>query len=64
MKNTACVWCWKLVKAPSNYDELQQKVVCSPACWAAEYSFTQWMSDKEVNRRAHYRELTRGEDDV
>jgi len=63
MKTTCCVWCWKLVKVADDFDEKKHKAVCSPGCKAGESVFNVWMSDEEINRRAHYRHLTRGDDD-
>jgi len=59
---TACVWCSKLVKVADDYDDLQHKAVCSQSCKDAETLFNLWMSDEEINRRAHYHYLTTGED--
>jgi len=62
MKNAACVWCSKLVKVADTYNDLQHKAVCSPVCKTAEMMFMKYWSDEEINRRAHYRYLTTGED--
>jgi len=59
---TACVWCSKLVEVADDYDDLRHKAVCSRGCKDAETVFNLWMSDEEINRRAHYRYLTTGED--
>jgi len=59
---TACVWCSKLVKVADDYDDLQHKAVCSQSCKDADPLFNLWMSDEEINRRAHYHYLTTGED--
>ena len=61
-KLSACVWCSAIVKVPDTYNDLQHYAVCSPACKAAELVFRQWMSDEAVDQRAHYEELTKGED--
>lgn len=61
MINTCCVWCWKPVKVKAPYDELRHKAVCSQPCKDAEMLFKWHFSDEEINRRAHYRELTKGE---
>jgi len=63
MQNTACVWCSDLIEVPDTYNDLQYKAVCCPACKAAELMFTEYWSDEEINRRAHYRHLTEGQDD-
>jgi len=63
MKTTACVWCSTFVTVPDTFDDLQHKAVCSPTCKSAEMMFTEYWSDEEINRRAHYRYLTEGEDD-
>ena len=62
MKNTVCCWCWKKVTVDNTYSDLKHKGVCSQSCKDAEMLFTQYWSDEEINRRAHYRELTKGED--
>ncbi len=63
MKTSCCVWCWKPVKVKDDYDELQHKAVCCRGCKDAETLFNIHFSDEEINRRAHYRFLTRGSDD-
>jgi hypothetical protein len=63
MKTTCCVWCSAFVKVRDTYNDLQHKAVCSTTCREAEMMFTQYWSDEEINRRAHYRKLTQGEDD-
>jgi len=62
MKNAACIWCHASVKVPDTYNDLQHKAVCSPVCKAAELMFSEYWSDEEINRRAHYRYLTEGTD--
>ena len=62
MKTTCCYWCHAFVKVKDDYDDLQHKVVCSQSCKDAETLFNLWMSDEEINRRAHYHYLTTGED--
>jgi len=62
MKTTVCIWCDTFVRVSNTYDDLQHKVVCSQSCKDAETLFNLWMSDEEINRRAHYRYLTTGED--
>ena len=61
MKTTACCWCDTFVKVRDTYDEMQHKAVCSVTCKEAEMMFCQFYSDEEINRRAHYQELTKGE---
>ena len=63
MKTTCCAWCFAFVKVRDTFDDLQHKAVCSITCKEAETMFCQFYSDEEINRRAHYRELTQGEDD-
>ena len=60
-KLTACVWCSKIMEVPDSYDDLQHKGVCSKGCKDAENLFNMYYSDEEINRRAHYRYLTKGE---
>jgi hypothetical protein len=62
MKTTVCVWCDTFVKVQDTFDDLQHKAVCSQSCKDAETLFNLWMSDEEINRRAHYRYLTTGEE--
>ena len=62
MKTTVCIWCDAFVKVQDTFDDLQHKAVCSQSCKDAETLFNLWMSDEEINRRAHYRYLTTGED--
>ena len=60
---TVCAWCLQLITVPDTFDEKKEKAVCKgTACHAAELLFTQMYSDKEINRRTHYAELTKGED--
>jgi len=61
MKAAYCIWCWKPVKAPANYNNRTQKLVCSQGCRDAEAQFQVHNSDEEINRRAHYIALTKGE---
>lgn len=62
-KMTACVWCWKLMPAPKGYNEKKHKGVCCRGCRDAETLFNIHFSDEEMHRRAHYRHLTRGEEE-
>ena len=62
MKNATCVWCNSIVKVRDNFDDLRHKAVCSQSCKDAELLFNMHFSDEEINRRAHYRELTKGSD--
>ena len=63
MKLACCVWCSTFVKVPDTYDDLLHKAVCSPVCKSAELMFSEYWSDEEINRRAHYRYLTEGHND-
>jgi len=63
MKSACCVWCGTFLKVRDTFNDLQHKAVCSVTCKEAEMLFTLHWSDKEINRRAHYQELTKGEDD-
>ena len=60
---TACVWCDKIITVDEDYNDLQYKGVCSQSCKDAETLFNLWMSDEEINRRAHYKVLTIGSDE-
>ena len=62
MKTVCCCWCFAFVKVRDTFNDLQHKAVCSVTCKEAEMMFTQYWSDEEINRRAHYRYLTTGED--
>ena len=61
MKTTCCVWCSAFIKVEDTFNDLQHKAVCSQTCKEAEMMFTQFYSDEEINRRAHYFELTKGD---
>ena len=63
MKRTCCVWCSALLYVKEPLDEKKHKPVCSVTCSEAEMMFTQYWSDEEINRRAHYKELTEGLND-
>jgi len=52
MKTTSCVWCWKVVKVADDYDDLQNKAVCSRGCKDAETIFNLWMSDERLTEIA------------
>jgi hypothetical protein len=62
MKPWFCDNCDAPIKVQDDYDPLRCPVVCSIGCWKSEYTFMKWMSDEEINRRNHYKELTRGEE--
>ena len=62
MKITCCIWCSTFVKVEDTFDDLQHRAVCSVTCKEAEMMFTQYWSDEEINRREHYKQLTKGED--
>ena len=62
MKKTACVWCSAIVNVHNDFDQWKNKAVCSKGCRDAENLFCTHFSDVEMNRRAHYRFLTTGED--
>jgi len=62
MKTTVCVWCLAPVKVQDNFNERKQKAVCSTGCRDAELLFNIHFGDEEINRRAHYRNLTGQED--
>ena len=61
MKTTVCFWCNGFCQVRDDFDEQEVKPVCCRGCKDAESIFSIWMSDEEINRRAHYRYLTRGE---
>jgi len=61
MKTACCVWCSVPLKVKNSFNDLQHKAVCSQTCYEAEMMFCQFYSDEEINRRAHYIELTQGE---
>lgn len=63
MKLTACVWCSSIVKVGDHYDDLLHVAVCCQSCRDAENLFRLHYSDEEISRRAHYRDLTKGDDD-
>jgi len=60
---TACVWCDKIITVDDTYSDRKHKGVCSQSCKDAETLFNLWMSDEEINRRAHYKVLTIGSDE-
>lgn len=63
MRHTVCCWCLSIVKVSKNFNEKTHRAVCSQSCKDAENLFNLHWSDEEINRRAHYRELTKGDDD-
>lgn len=54
-KQTCCVWCWKTITVPDNYNDLQHKGVCSPKCAKAERWFCRTHSDEHIGLR-YYKE--------
>ena len=62
MKKSACCWCDAIVNVRDDFDQWKDMVACSDGCRAADLLFRQHFSDEEINRRAHYRFLTTGED--
>jgi hypothetical protein len=63
MKPEFCYWCDKPVRVQDNFDPKTQRAVCCRGCKDAEALFQVHYSDEEINRRAHYRYLTKGSDD-
>ena len=61
MKKACCHWCLAIIEVPESFNK-QKKVVCSQSCKDAEMLFNIHWSDEEINRRAHYDELTRGDE--
>ena len=61
MKTVCCMWCLSPIQVKDTFKEQKRKIVCSQSCKDAEMLFTLHWSDEEINRRAHYHELTRGE---
>ena len=59
---TFCFWCLKPVAMSDGFDEKKSKPFCSIGCLNAEMLFNLHFGDEEINRREHYRYLTRGED--
>ena len=57
-----CAWCAKPVVTPKKYKK-GDKIACSIGCRDAETLFCNAFSDEEITRRAHYKELTTGDDD-
>ena len=62
MTITCCCWCNTLIKVSKKFNQKKHIASCSVGCTDAEILFNLWMSDEEINRRAHYRYLTTGED--
>ena len=60
MKPFCCCWCDALVNVRNTFNPLQNSVHCSKGCEDAEIMFRLWMSDEEIHRRTHYKELTQG----
>lgn len=61
MLKSFCAWCDTPIKVKEESDR-NKPIVCSQGCRDAETIFRLWMSDEEINRRAHYRYLTKGEE--
>ena len=57
---TFCHWCHAPVLMPEGFDEKKHKPICSIGCRNAEMLFNMHFSDEEINRRAHYRAITKG----
>jgi hypothetical protein len=57
-----CAWCNKLLTLDGERDD-KQFFYCSKSCKEADWMFKMMFSDEEINRRVHYRDLTRGEED-
>ena len=53
-----CSWCLKIVETTN----VTHEVYCSRGCRDADAQFKAYNSDAEINRRRHYKELTRGKD--
>jgi len=62
MKKSACCWCDAIVNVRDDFDQWADMVACSNGCKSADMLFRLHFSDEEINRRAHYRFLTTGED--
>ena len=59
-KKDACCWCSQIILIPN-----KQKMgitPCSKGCKDAEILFRCSYGDEELNRKAHYSVLTRGDD--
>lgn len=58
---TSCGWCYKnTIKAPKGFREGIDVAYCSTGCRDADSIFKTAFSDEEINRRTHYKELTKG----
>lgn len=55
----ACSWCEKILDTNTPRPTI---VFCSQGCRDANELFEMMFSDEEINRRDHYRELTKGAD--
>ena len=62
MKKVGCCWCPGVVEVDDDYNPLKDLAFCHPSCDDADFLFRKFFSDEEMNRRAHYAQLTRGVD--
>ncbi len=62
-KTVCCEWCLKPIEVKDTFKPHKHKIVCSQGCRDAETLFEMMFSDEEINRRAHYEYLTKGDDD-
>ena len=60
---TCCIRCNTPLTFGKGFDEKKHKPLCSPGCRDAEKLFSMMFSDEEINRRAHYYSLTKGDTD-
>ena len=51
----SCSWCTKVFESTM---PRPRKVFCTKGCRDAEAMFVEIFSDEEINRKAHYHELT------
>jgi hypothetical protein len=61
MRQDVCVWCHQKIQIPDGNQNTTY--TCSQGCRDAEYLFRLLFSDEAINRREHYKYLTRGDDD-
>jgi hypothetical protein len=62
MPRATCGWCHTFLKVNDTYDNRIQTVYCCRQCLEADWLFRRWQSDEELNRKRHYQELTKGDD--
>jgi hypothetical protein len=62
MQKAPCVWCSTIVDVKDSFDQWDDLAACCNGCKSADMLFRLHFSDVEINRRAHYRFLTTGED--